>query len=67
MKLISFFLNHFSRIALSAVNTLIAGSAGSFAALILGRTTPTGKFRWSYMTMLNGCIAGMVWLPLFLI
>jgi Amt family ammonium transporter len=47
-------------VALSAVNTILAGSAGSIVATILGRATPTGSYRWSYNTMLNGAIAGMV-------
>jgi Amt family ammonium transporter len=47
-------------VAISAVNTILAGSAGSIVATILGRATPTGSYRWSYNTMLNGAIAGMV-------
>lgn len=47
-------------ISLSAVNTLLAGSAGAIVATVSGRATPTGHYRWSYNTMLNGAIAGMV-------
>ncbi|KAK4010730.1 hypothetical protein OUZ56_019862 [Daphnia magna] len=47
-------------VSVSAVNTLLAGSSGSIVATILGRATPTGSYRWSYNTMLNGAIAGMV-------
>ena len=47
-------------VSLSAINTLLAGSAGAIVATITGRATPTGGYRWSYNTMLNGAIAGMV-------
>lgn len=47
-------------VAISTINTLLAGSSASLTALFLARTTPSGKYRWSYLTMINGAISGMV-------
>lgn len=53
-------LNDGATVSLSAVNTLLAGSGGAIVATVTGRATPSGNYRWSYNTMLNGAIAGMV-------
>ena len=50
-------------VAISTINTLLAGSSASLTALFLARTTPSGKYRWSYLTMINGAISGMVSKP----
>ena len=43
-------------VAKSAVNTLLAGSSGAIVATIAGRATPSGGYRYSYYTMLNGAV-----------
>ncbi len=52
-------------VAKSAVNTLLAGSAGAIVATIAGRATPSGGYRWSYFTMLNGAVSNKLFFSKF--
>ena len=47
-------------ITYAAFNTLLGGSGGALSALMINRFLPYWGCYWSYITMVNGALAGMV-------
>ena len=48
-------------ITYAAFNTLLGASAGALSALLIHRFLPFWGNYWSYITMVNGAVAGMVY------
>lgn len=46
-------------ITYSALNTLLGCSGGALSALLINRFLPFWGNYWSYLTMVNGAVAGM--------
>lgn len=54
-------------ISYAALNTLVGASAGGLSALVIHRFLPFWGNYWSYITMVNGAVAGMVYTTRFLV
>lgn len=47
-------------VATAVKNTVLGGTGGAFLTLTLNRLKWIGDSTWSFLTTLNGCLAGMV-------
>lgn len=47
-------------VATAVINTVLGGTGGAFLTLTLNRIRWFGDSKWSFLTTLNGCLAGMV-------
>ena len=47
-------------VATAVKNTVLGGTGGAFITLTLNRIKWFGNSTWSFLTTLNGCLAGMV-------